>query len=636
MELSFDYVHLFECVARECDVDSFTVRYCLKRLKGTEGLAFWTKTLPKLSKAVLTSLEKGRFERPMGFAFKRQSLGIFSKFLNKIFDKETGRCLAEPCAESIRRLRQVCEYTYKLALPFTDAQLAKAEVKFLANDRSLRDEEIDGDFVELCRKNFEKFYGELSTATKHEIFAAARPRSGPGTFSGTKAYEREWGSWFARRAKPVTIRKEDIPCLGYFKPYPSARSVVKQDVRRVVESSVGTFSVDVASRLKRFKPSIATDPDFSEVLFVPKDSRGPRTIVREPFMRLQAQLAFHDWCKGALEKVTSYRVNFENQDCNRNLALTASINRTWATLDLESASDRVDALIIERIVRNAPGLRAFVRDRSRMAKLPSGVTVPLRKLAGMGSGLTFPLMSLLIHLAICTELTCRTHYSYEQAMKMVYVYGDDIVVPNWAYSLAVKSLAKVKLRVNEDKSFKLSKFRESCGGDYFDGVDVKPLRLKLQGGNPEADNTRVVVNTTLGVVELERHCRELVKAGLQRTADYLYERLEGVLGFLPYVTGESPVLGRYVHNAPDLPYLEDGVGNYEKLRVAIAVPAVKRVLGVCPYKFLASCLQRGRGKGWDHVWYDPQEGQSLEFGDLGIPRKVKIVRKNVSAFRLLG
>ena len=59
------------------------------------------------------------------------------------------------------------------------------------------------------------------------------------------------------------------------------------------------------------------------------------------------------------------------------------------------------------------------------------------------------------------------------------VYGDDIVVPSASVGFLREVLYYVGFEFNEKKShYGLSKFRESCGGHFFDGHDVTPLYVR--------------------------------------------------------------------------------------------------------------------------------------------------------------
>jgi hypothetical protein len=60
----------------------------------------------------------------------------------------------------------------------------------------------------------------------------------------------------------------------------------------------------------------------------------------------------------------------------------------------------------------------------------------------------------------------------------VAVFGDDIIVPSDSRELLFDALEILDFKVNIHKSFCTGKFRESCGVDAFDGVDVTPVYWK--------------------------------------------------------------------------------------------------------------------------------------------------------------
>jgi hypothetical protein len=103
--------------------------------------------------------------------------------------------------------------------------------------------------------------------------------------------------------------------------------------------------------------------------------------------------------------------------------------------------------------------------------------IDIRSYMLMGSGHTFPLQTLLFYcLAEATRILLKQKGS-------VSVYGDDIIVPvkmSTQFMAVMKDLGFV---INSEKSFYDLKdhdrpsqtfFRESCGGDYKGGVDVRP------------------------------------------------------------------------------------------------------------------------------------------------------------------
>jgi hypothetical protein len=591
---------IFRRLADDVNLDLATRIYCTNRIK-SEGLQFLTITLPKLSKAVLASLEKGYFDRPTEFAWKGRSLRYFRSLLDNIFGSD-GRVLKNACAISIWRLRQLCEYFYKLALPFKKEVIEEAVVDFVEVDNSLADVANTAPWRSL-KKNFETYYPNISRYTLDAFCKSYnRPRYGPGTFSGHTRYSSPYYEVKLQSKTVWGYLSRFEPVKGIFKPYPSAPKNLLHKLRS-----------DTA--------------DFSELLLVPKDSRGPRTIVREPLHLLRFQMGFMDWVTDALEHGTSFRINFKSQETNRLLAMDSSKRpHLYSTLDLKSGSDRVSYALMKRVFADSPFMRYALSQRSNVVRLPDGRLHKLNKVAGMGSGLTFPLMALLIHLAICTEISLRAGVPYQHIMREVFVYGDDTIVPSKYYSLALSGLRKVGLMVNEAKSFRHSHFRESCGGDYYMGQSVAPVRLSLKNSSPRCiSGSLTVASRSNFIVEINAHCQELIKGGMIYLAEYYYSVLENILGPLPGVSGDSPVIGRFSSwQSPS--YEVDECGNH--LLGRYYLPSVRcRSADTDPYIFLASKLGCVRDDN-----EDPKAG--LPYGIIGIPRDMRLRKVALSSFRL--
>lgn len=591
-------------ISLDVNLDKFTSQYLAKRFRN-EGVRFLTETLPKFGKLVLASIEAGRFLRKelkfTNFAWKGALLKVFPGLLSQIFDMKSGSLLPNPSPDALKRLRQVCEYFYKLALPLEEDKVEKALEAFITTDRELS-VAYDTRWVDQLRKDFETHYPRLSRASIDEVLRSNGPRPGSGTFSDKEIYEKKVGlPWYARSKNDYALSHEYAGLGGLTKPIKSA-PMQKQEV----------------------------GVDYSEVMFVPKDSRGPRTIVREPYSNLRIQMGFHDWLKEGLEQASLGRVNFQDQQVNRDLARESSITKRWATLDLSSASDRVSARICSHVFMNSPAIRYMVARRTKKTRLPNGKFLTLNKLSGMGSGLTFPIMSLLITLTISRAIT-NTGIPYAQAKKLVYVYGDDIVVPTKYMKVAVESLERIQLKVGSDKSYAKGPFRESCGGDFLNGVDVVPVRLRLQSCKLEVDGNWLKVEGVLSTVAIERHARECVKAGLDNLAGYYYSVLQYQLGWLPCVSGESPVLGIYTEYLPESWLQRDETGTFKQLKVHLTCPDTHEG-PTDDYIYLSSALLRTVGSNWLDGFAD---GVST-YNELSVPRSVKYRYRKVSALLLLG
>jgi len=95
----------------------------------------------------------------------------------------------------------------------------------------------------------------------------------------------------------------------------------------------------------------------------------------------------------------------------------------------------------------------------------------------MGNGFTFPLETLVFYSLIKAvgDLSgCVGVYS---------VYGDDLIYPRKIHNIVHHVMDSLGIQINLDKTFVDSHFRESCGGDYYHGADVRPVILPDVPGN---------------------------------------------------------------------------------------------------------------------------------------------------------
>lgn len=92
----------------------------------------------------------------------------------------------------------------------------------------------------------------------------------------------------------------------------------------------------------------------------------------------------------------------------------------------------------------------------------------------MGNATTFPVQSL-VFWAICVASMQRLGFHQPGA---AFVFGDDIIIPAECVENVINDLESFGLLVNKEKSFWRGGFRESCGVDAFNGVNVTPVRWK--------------------------------------------------------------------------------------------------------------------------------------------------------------
>jgi hypothetical protein len=531
--------------------------YVVKRVR-REGVAFVTVVLPSLAKHILRCLEVGCWSpfkgpSPVKTSGRQRYTAFLADELTCIFESP----LNPDCALNLWRVRQVLEYFYKLALEFDPGCLDQATEKFLETESSL---DYDREFADQVRRSAEKLFPTTQKLTFDDV--ARYARFGPGTFSGHLSGHYAGDNLQAKKdlldgCYPLSLESStggtdshlsdhlisprSNPLYGHSGHFRKAKTSIYNPVARF-GIALGTslnFLVNIpllslirttVSGPVRCKPYIP-DVTYSELLFVPKDSRGPRTIVREPAHNLFIQMGLHEAYKKSLERDTNGRIQFISQEEFRNLAARSSKTREYATLDLSEASDSVSAGLACAVFQNFPAFStSFKYYRTANCMLPNGDMHSLRKLSGMGSGFTFPIMAAIIYAAIYTGIP---KYSRRETAPLIYVYGDDIIVPTKWVARVKRALSRSGFTVNAHKSYYRSYFRESCGGDYYLGENIAPVRLKLDKTKLIARGSKVWSkgsdNSQKTVFKLERHCRELVKNGLLNLASYYYNVIEQYL-----------------------------------------------------------------------------------------------------------
>lgn len=199
---------------------------------------------------------------------------------------------------------------------------------------------------------------------------------------------------------------------------------------------------------------------------VPKDSKQERVIGVEPHCNVFLQKGVGSVVRKCLKK---FGIDLNHgQRLHQDLARQGSITGELATIDLSSASDSISlAVAFDLLPIDLFGLLLDLRSPEYLL---DGEWHTCHKLSGMGCGFTFEVESLLFWglAAACCEVV-------GVAGRAARVYGDDIIVPTQACNLLFQALEYAGFTVNDEKSYTTGKFRESCGGQYYNGFDVTPV-----------------------------------------------------------------------------------------------------------------------------------------------------------------
>ena len=205
---------------------------------------------------------------------------------------------------------------------------------------------------------------------------------------------------------------------------------------------------------------------------VPKDSEKDRGCCVEASGNIMCQLAVGHALKARYEK--AYGVDLRQaKPLHMQLAREASVKGHLATIDLSNASDTVSRDLIRLVL--PPDWFALLNSlRAPTTELPDGRIVRLEKFSSMGNGFTFELETFLFR-SLMEAVGCESAWTF----------GDDMICPTNKARDVIAALRFFGFTPNERKTFCNGPFRESCGGDYFQGPPVRGHFLETIPSSPQ-------------------------------------------------------------------------------------------------------------------------------------------------------
>lgn len=284
-------------------------------------------------------------------------------------------------------------------------------------------------------------------------------------------------------------------------PYTDSYLDRKVEVLTGSTEHIRWFSQTIIPRDKILADSLSeigkTDltPEYVETLklvTVPKAYDTERTIMPNTVIG-----AFHSEGLGRCieQKLREHGLDIRRlQERHSRLVKKYSINRSHVTADLKRASDWFSSATVNMLVPRK-WFNALKLGRISQVEY-SNQRYYCHSFMAMGIGYTFPLQTLLFYalLKAIAELT--------RVEGLISVYGDDLIYPRKMHAYVVRVFDDLGIILNKDKTFVETHFRESCGSDYYKGVDVRPYRPQWVGGR-------------LGVIRYEAFLYKLYN-GLQR------------------------------------------------------------------------------------------------------------------------
>ncbi len=223
-------------------------------------------------------------------------------------------------------------------------------------------------------------------------------------------------------------------------------------------------------------PQLFARQEGNQVITVPKNSKTDRVIAIEPGVNLWFQKGIGSMIRRRLSRSG---IDLNSQERNQQLAKRSSLDDSLATVDFSSASDSISFEVVRELL--PPRWFSLLNATRSKNGVIKGTSFRWMKFSSMGNGFTFELESLIFFAAACAVLDFL-----ELSTKDVSVFGDDVIIPSGAFNLYSSFTEFLGFTVNQEKSFSLGCFRESCGAHYYDGLDCKPLFLKERLQNAQS------------------------------------------------------------------------------------------------------------------------------------------------------
>lgn len=264
-----------------------------------------------------------------------------------------------------------------------------------------------------------------------------------------------------------TARKlcEDWTCTPLAVPYAKAAMIGDHHIWELLVGSPVCYDKDLFNEAFDRKLSFVSG---NKIITVPKTALVDRTIAIEPSLNGFLQKGVDNYLKRRLKRMG---YDLTDQDRNQRLAKLGSEGgfNPLCTIDLAAASDTVSREIVKELL--PPDWYDFLNNlRSHRYTTADGQEARYEKFTSMGNGFCFPLETL-IFASIVHSVYAVTGDSVSA------VYGDDIIVQQSSALLILEVLKYCGFSANVDKTFIHGEFRESCGADYFGGVNVRPYYL---------------------------------------------------------------------------------------------------------------------------------------------------------------
>lgn len=478
-----------------------------------EGISFMSMALPRLNDLLLRGLKDGRLPTFVGWASQGSVPLFLSKLWLRVFDSN-GVLLRDPCPAAVRSIRQITCFNKKFKVNCSDDRIAAEIGRFISleKDYPIFDSQRLAELPRILRICFSQSIAKIH----RDYFTSVRwlePKHGPGAV--------------AERLDPVQ----------------------KWDFNTISARALDTFGHSTFFPLwEDVEPIVSTIP--ARLIAVPKDANKPRLICAEPSYNQFVQQGMQSVLKAEFSR-RKLICDYTDQGRNQHLSRVGSIDGSLTTVDLSEASDRVGWGLVKFAFSFDQMFLRLLRDsRSEFVDTGSSILCQ-KKFAPMGSAMTFPIQCMIFTgLVILAACEYSSNYSSKFIRGLVQsetdytVYGDDIIIPTHLYPLLSDLLTKAGLKINQNKTYDTGLFRESCGADWFMGVNVTPVYLRLPLDGQKG---------TDAILSLMSTRNQLFLAGNKESVEVLDQYLESLDRRIKYsaIPADFPLdQGRFVDGPP--------------------------------------------------------------------------------------
>lgn len=278
--------------------------------------------------------------------------------------------------------------------------------------------------------------------------------------------------------------------------------------------------------------------DRDRLLFIHKGLESLRSIGAQPTVSGHLQLGVHEVGVNLLRERA--RVDLADQGRNQALARAGSLDwqseDPYCTLDKSNASNLIATMLI---TFSCPPAWAKLLQRLRTPRYEAppelgGQVHTYQMYAGMGNGTTFFVETLLYWAAAYATSDAANPAEFSTSDSFA-VYGDDVILRRGHAKRYMAFAQYLGFEFNAKKTFLEGPFRESCGADYYAGVNVRPAILDCDQQTMSMTDMIGFHNTLMDQpsFSLHRACAELRKIWKSSMYPVLPTDPQGQNGFRP-------------------------------------------------------------------------------------------------------